>query len=262
MPRHTGIHPENRHGTGVDPLAAQNLMLKITQPGYSKSCPDCCNVIARVKLDDKDADEEDDGKALADEGYSYIRELEYQDGLEEEEEDDEETQPAKKCVNLGDEDSDEEDDEEDLPPLELEEKDADEEEEEEVRQANKCVKLEDVRMHLIQVRKAVEAREARSYEKASKQIEHEFACEPAYRSPLRSHTFDALHTIEAVGGVWRVTRQRVSSTDSLVEVNDEATERNPADAAAHEESPSGSSSSGSNERKRRQKKQRHKQTHA
>ena len=251
MPRHTGIHPENRHGTGVNPLDAQNLMLKITQPGYSKSCPDCCNVIARVKLDDKDADEEDDGKALANEGYSYIRELEYQDALEEEEEDDEETQPAKKCVNLGDEDSDEEDDDEDMPPLEFEEKDTDEEEEEEVRQANKCVKLEDVRMHLIQVRKAVEAREARSYEKASKQIVNEFACEPAYRSVACSHTFDALHTIEAVGGVWRITRQRVSSTDSLVEVNDEATERNPADAAAHEESPSGSSSSsGRNERKR------------
>ena len=251
MPRHTGIHPENRHGTGVNPLDAQNLMLKITQPGYSKSCPDCCNVIARVKLDDKDADEEDDGKALADEGYSYIRELEYQDGLEEEEEDDEETQPAKKCVNLGDEDSDEEDDDEDMPPLEFEEKDTDEEEEEEVRQANKCVKLEDVRRHLIQVRKAVEAREARSYEKASTQIEDVFASEAAYRSVRGSHTFDALHIIEAAGGAWRITRQRVSSTDSLVEVNDEATERNPADAAAHEENPSGSSSSsGRNERKR------------
>ena len=43
MPRHTGIHPENRHGTGVNPLDAQNLMLKITQPGYSK----------RVKLDER-----------------------------------------------------------------------------------------------------------------------------------------------------------------------------------------------------------------
>ena len=252
MPRHTGIHPENRRGTGVNLLDAQNLMLKITQSGYSKACPACCNVIARVKLDDKDADEEDDGKALADEGYSYIRELEYQDALEEEEEDDEETQPAKKCVNLGDEDSDEEDDDEDMPPLEFEEKDTDEEEEEEVRQANKCVKLEDVRMHLIQVRKAIEAREARSYEKASKQIVivNEFACEPAHRSVTCSHTFDALHTIEA-GGVWKFPRQWVSSTDSLVEVNDEATERNPADAAPHEENPSGSSSSsGRNERKR------------
>ena len=153
MPRHTGIHPENRNGTGVDPLAVQNLMLKITQPGYSK----------RVKLDDKDADEEDDGKALADEGYSYIRELEYQDGLEEEEEDDEETQPAKKCVNLGDEDSDEEDDEEDQPAKELEEKDADEEDDEEVQPAASAqlAKLEDRRIHLMQVRKAAEAREAR-----------------------------------------------------------------------------------------------------
>ena len=49
-----------------------------------------------VKVDDKDADEKDDEKALTDEGYSYIRELEYQDGIEEEdeEEDDEEAQPA------------------------------------------------------------------------------------------------------------------------------------------------------------------------
>ena len=113
------------------------------------------------------------------------------------------------------------------------------------------MKLEDVRRHLIQARKAVEAREARSYEKASKQIVHEFACEPAYRSVACSHTFAALNIMEGADGAWRITRQRVSSTDSLVEVNDEATERNPADAAAHEEGPSGSSSSsGRNERKR------------
>ena len=75
-----------------------------------KRCPLCCNVVKLVKPDDKDADEENDGKALADEGYSYIRELEYQDGLEEtdEEKDDEEAQPAKKAAKLGDEDSDEE----------------------------------------------------------------------------------------------------------------------------------------------------------
>ena len=53
-------------------------------------------------LDDEDsgcnspAVDENDGKTIVDEGYSYIRELEYQDGIEEEdeEEDDEEAQPA------------------------------------------------------------------------------------------------------------------------------------------------------------------------
>ena len=91
-----------------------------------------------AKLDDEDANENDDGKALADEGYSYIRELEYQDGLmeddeeeDDEEEDDEEAQPAKKPVKLGDKDSDEEDDSEDQPAQELEEKDADGGDEEE-----------------------------------------------------------------------------------------------------------------------------------
>jgi hypothetical protein len=91
-----------------------------------------------AKLDDEDANENDDGKALADEGYSYIRELEYQDGLmeddeeeDDEEKDDEEAQPAKKPVKLGDKDSDEEDDSEDQPAQELEEKDADGEDDEE-----------------------------------------------------------------------------------------------------------------------------------
>ena len=148
-----------------------------------------------------------------------------------------EAQPTKKLVKLGDEDSDEEDDEEDQPATDLEEQDADEEDDEEVRPAKKFAKLEDMRRHLIQVRKAAEAREARSYEEASTQIEDEDADEVAYMPVTCSHTFAALNIIEGAGGACRITRQRVSSTDSLVEVNDEATERNPADAAAHEESP-------------------------
>jgi len=35
--RHCGIHPENRAKTGVDPLNAQNLALKISLQGYSES---------------------------------------------------------------------------------------------------------------------------------------------------------------------------------------------------------------------------------
>ena len=37
MPRHTGIHPENRGNTGVDPFNAQKLTLKITIQGYSET---------------------------------------------------------------------------------------------------------------------------------------------------------------------------------------------------------------------------------
>ena len=37
MPRHTGIHPENRGRTGVDPFNAQKLTLKITIQGYSEN---------------------------------------------------------------------------------------------------------------------------------------------------------------------------------------------------------------------------------
>ena len=35
--RRCGIHPENRGRTGVDPLNAQNLTLKISLQGYSES---------------------------------------------------------------------------------------------------------------------------------------------------------------------------------------------------------------------------------
>ena len=37
MPRHTGIHPENRGKTGVDPFNAQKLTLNITIQGYSET---------------------------------------------------------------------------------------------------------------------------------------------------------------------------------------------------------------------------------
>ena len=37
MPRNTGIHPENRGKTGVDPINAQALTLKITGQGYSET---------------------------------------------------------------------------------------------------------------------------------------------------------------------------------------------------------------------------------
>ena len=135
-------------------------------------------------LDDEDSGcnspivDENDGKTIVDEGYSYIRELEYQDSLlEEDEEDEEEAQPAKKLVKLGDEDADEESDEEDQSAKKLEEKDADEEDDMEVQPAE-IARLEDVRRHLIQVRKAA-AREARRYEEASTQIEDEDADEAA-----------------------------------------------------------------------------------
>ena len=140
-----------------------------------------------VKVDDKDADEKDDEKALTDEGYSYIRELEYQDGLEEddEEEDDKEAQPAAPAP-LENEDSDEDDDDEDQPAQELEEKDADEEDDEEDQPAKeleeneadeaddeevqpaRLAELEDMRKHLMQVRKAAEAREARRSDNAAR----------------------------------------------------------------------------------------------
>ena len=133
-------------------------------------------------LDDEDSGcnsptvDENDGKTIVDEGYSYIRELEYQDSLlEEDEEDEEDAQPAKKLVKLGDEDADEESDEEDQSAMKLEEKDADEEDDMEVQPAE-IARLEDVRRHLIQVRKAA-AREARRYEEASTQIEDEDADE-------------------------------------------------------------------------------------
>jgi hypothetical protein len=123
--------------------------------------------------------DENDGKTIVDEGYSYIRELEYQDSLlEEDEEDEEDAQPAKKLVKLGDEDADEESDEEDQSAMELEEKDADEEDDMEVQPAE-IARLEDVRRHLIQVRKAATDREARRYEEASTQIEDEDADEAA-----------------------------------------------------------------------------------
>ena len=35
--RHCGIHPENRVKTGVDPINAQNLTLKISLQGYSET---------------------------------------------------------------------------------------------------------------------------------------------------------------------------------------------------------------------------------
>ena len=35
--RHCGIHPDNRAGTGVDPINSQNLVLKISLQGYSES---------------------------------------------------------------------------------------------------------------------------------------------------------------------------------------------------------------------------------
>ena len=35
--RHCGIHPANRARTGVDPLNAQNLALRISLQGYSES---------------------------------------------------------------------------------------------------------------------------------------------------------------------------------------------------------------------------------
>ena len=37
LPRNAGIHPENRARTGVDPINAQNLVLKISKQGYSES---------------------------------------------------------------------------------------------------------------------------------------------------------------------------------------------------------------------------------
>ena len=37
MPRNTGIHPENRGKTGVDPFNAQRLTLKISMQGYSET---------------------------------------------------------------------------------------------------------------------------------------------------------------------------------------------------------------------------------
>ena len=37
MPRNTGIHPENRGKTGVDPFNAQKLTLKISMQGYSET---------------------------------------------------------------------------------------------------------------------------------------------------------------------------------------------------------------------------------
>ena len=37
MPRNTGIHPENRGKTGVDPFNAQTLTFKISMQGYSET---------------------------------------------------------------------------------------------------------------------------------------------------------------------------------------------------------------------------------
>ena len=88
----------------MDPYADEDDDGKtLTYEGYNYiRCPLCCNVVKLVKPDDEDANENDDGKARADFVYSYVRELEYQDGLmkddereDDEEEDDEEAQPAK-----------------------------------------------------------------------------------------------------------------------------------------------------------------------
>ena len=37
LPRNSGIHPENRARSGVDPFKAQNLVLKISNQGYSET---------------------------------------------------------------------------------------------------------------------------------------------------------------------------------------------------------------------------------
>ena len=37
MPQNCGIHPENRARSGVDPVNAQNLTLKISKQGYSET---------------------------------------------------------------------------------------------------------------------------------------------------------------------------------------------------------------------------------
>ena len=37
LARHCGIHPKHRGGSGVDPYYAQNLVLKISQQGYSET---------------------------------------------------------------------------------------------------------------------------------------------------------------------------------------------------------------------------------
>ena len=86
--------------------------------------------------------------------YSFVRELEYIDGLDEsaEEEADENAEPTT-------EESGESDDKEDQPSADLDEHDADEEDDEEVRPA-KVAKLENMRRHLRQVRMASEVREA------------------------------------------------------------------------------------------------------
>ena len=167
-----------------------------------------------------------------DEEYSFVRELEYIDGLDEsaEEEADENAEPTT-------EESGESDDKEDQPSADLDEHDADEEDDEEVRPA-KVAKLENMRRHLRQVRMASEVREAGGVDEPSTQIEDE-----------DSTTVAALNIMEGERAA-STDVDLSSSTASLPEVNDEATERNPADAAAHEENPSGSSSSGRNERKR------------
>ena len=158
------------------------------------------------------------GKTPADEEYSFIRELEYMDGLEEadEEEDDEDAEPTT-------EESGESDDKEDQPSTDLDEHDADEEDDEEVRPA-KVAKLENMRRHLRQRRVASEVREARGADEPSTQIEDE-----------DSTTVAALNIMEGERAA-STDVDESSSTASLPEVNDEATERNPADAAAHEKS--------------------------
>ena len=146
--------------------------------------------------------------------YSFVRELEYIDGLDEsaEEEADENAEPTTDESGESAE-SDE--------SANLDEHDADEEDDEEVRPA-KVAKLENMRRHLRQVRMASEVREARGVDEPSTQIEDE-----------DSTTVAALNIMEGERAA-STDVDESSSTASLPEVNDEATERNPADAAAHE----------------------------
>ena len=146
--------------------------------------------------------------------YSFVRELEYIDGLDEsaEEEADENAEPTTDESGESAE-SDE--------SANLDEHDADEEDDEDVRPA-KVAKLEAMRMHLRQVRVASEVREARGADEPSTQIEDE-----------DSTTVAALNIMEGARAA-ATDVDESSSTASLPEVNDEATERNPADAAAHE----------------------------
>ena len=177
--------------------------------------------------------DENDGKTIVDEGYSYIRELEYQDSLlEEDEEDEEEAQPAKKLVKLGDEDADEESDEEDQSAMKLEEKDADEEDDMEVQPAE-IARLEDVRRHLMQVRKAATDREARRYEEASTQIEDEDADEAADDEGIMQPPVDKIDQMCSDAGL-AVKRNRMERNTGIHPENRSGTR---VDHAKHRSSP-------------------------